>query len=132
MVEGMELKAREFERSRSQLFTVSAQKQQAQMQSSALQQALDELAKTKEKRVYKAVGNILIQTDTPIVKKELEEKKESTDLRVKTLQKQEDSLVNRLNKLKSELESKQGAPTDPAKETEKEEKKKPACALTLQ
>jgi len=124
MVEEIELKAREFERSRSQLFTVSGQKQQLQMQSSALQQALDELAKTKEKRVYKAVGNILIQTDTPIVKKELEEKKESTDLRIKTLQKQEDSLVNKLNKLKSEIESKQGTATDIVKETEKEEKKK--------
>ena len=124
MVEGMELKAREFERSRSQLFTVSAQKQQAQMQSSALQQALDELVKTKEKRVYKAVGNILIQTDTPIMKKELEDKKESTDLRVKTLQKQEDSLVNKLNKLKSEIESKQAPATDTVKETEKEEMKK--------
>ena len=71
----------------------------------SMKQALEELGKTKEKRVYKAVGNILIQEDTLKVKKDLEEKKTSVDLRLKTLQKQEDSLINKLNKLKSELEA---------------------------
>lgn len=108
MAEINESKVAEFERSRAQLFNVSAQKQQLQLQSMTMRQALDELGKTKEKKVFKAVGNILIQADTEKVKKELEEKKESVDLRLKTLQKQEDSLVNRLNKLKSELESGQG------------------------
>ncbi len=123
MVEDTEAKIRDFERSRSQLLTVSAQKQQMQMQSNSMKQALDELAKTKEKKVYKAVGNILIQTETSKAKKELQEKKESVDLRIKTLQKQEDSIVNKLNKLKSELESKNAA-TDVVAETAKEEKQK--------
>lgn len=110
-------KVAEFERSRTQLLNISAQKQQLQIQSLTLKQALDELAKTKEKKVYKAVGNILIQSETTKVKKELQEKKESVDLRLKTLQKQEDSLVNRLNKIKSELETGQKAETE-AKEKE--------------
>jgi len=118
MAEINQSKVAEFERSRAQLFNVSTQKQQLQLQSMTMKQALDELAKTKEKKVFKAVGNILIQSDTDKVKKELEEKKESVDLRLKTLQKQEASLVNRLNKLKSELESGGSAESKEKKEDE--------------
>lgn len=119
MVEINQAKLVEFERNRSQLLGISAQKQQMQIQSMTLKQALDELAKTKEKKVYKAVGNILIQSDTIKVKKELEEKKSSVDLRLKTIQKQEDSLINKLNKLKSEIESSQ----KPVTETQEPKKK---------
>ena len=105
-------KMAEFEKNRAQLLNISAQRQQLQVQSMTLKQALDELEKTKEKKVFKAVGNILIQSDTGEVKKEVKAKKESADLRLKTLQKQEESLINKLNKIKSEIESGQ----KPAKE----------------
>ncbi len=116
----------EFERSRNQLLNVSAQKQQLQAQSAALKSALDELEKTKEKKVYKAAGNILVLKDTAEVKKETKESKESLDLRIKTLQKQEDSLVNKLNTLKKDIESKlpgAAAPEAEVTETEGKEKK---------
>lgn len=116
----------EFERNRNQLLSISSQKQQLQFQASALKNALDELEKTSEKKVYKAVGNILIQAPVTDVKKELKENKESTDLRIKTLQKQEDSLVSKLNKLRRELEGKPAAAAGESTEvsgTEKSEKK---------
>lgn len=116
----------EFERNRNQLLSISSQKQQLQFQASALKNALDELEKTSEKKVYKAVGNILIQAPVTDVKKELKENKESTDLRIKTLQKQEDSLVSKLNKLRRELEGKPAFSAGEATEvsgTEKSEKK---------
>ena len=122
MADERETKVQDFERSRAQLFNISGQKQQMQLQSASMKQALEELTKTKEKKVYKAVGNILIQSDTAKVKKELQDKKESLDLRIKTMQKQEDSLVNKLNKLKSEIEAGQTVTTDVATETETEEK----------
>ena len=114
----IESKLIEFERNRVQLLNTTGQKQQMQLQSGAMEQALEELEKTKEKKVYKAVGNILIQCDTEKVKKELKEKKEATDLRIKTMQKQEESLVNKLNKLKAELE-KTGKESKTAKESRK-------------
>src|SRR3989338_6250468 len=92
MAEDFREKAIDFERSRNQLMNVSAQKQQLQMQGSALGNAIEELEKTKEK-------------------------KESIDLRVKTMQKQEDSLVNKLNKLKSEIETAQKAALNSAEDT---------------
>ena len=107
MAENIQEKVMEFERNRNQLMGVSAQKQQLQAQSQTFKVTLEELDKTKEKQVYKAIGNILILSDTLKVKKEMKEKKESTDLRLKTLQKQEESLINKLNSLKSEIEASQ-------------------------
>ena len=66
----------EFEKARAQLVNVSAQKQQLQLQSNSITQSIDELSKTKEKKVFKIVGNILVQSDTEKVRKELEERKE--------------------------------------------------------
>ena len=99
--------AQEFERNRIQLLNTGAQKQQLQMQNSAISAALSELKETKEKKVYKAVGNILILSDVSKVQKELSEQNESTELRIKTLQKQEDALIDKLNKLKAKIEAAQ-------------------------
>ncbi len=126
MANDIQQKIVDFERSRNQLLGISAQKQQLQIQSQTLKVTLDELEKTKEKQVYKAVGNILILSDTAKVKKETRERKESVDLRIKTLQKQEESLVNKLNKLKGEIESAQkqaGAAESEVIETEESDEK---------
>jgi len=112
MAENVQQDMMEFERNRQQLLGVSTQKQQMQMQSQTMKITLEELEKTKQKQVYKAVGNILILSDTAKVKNEIKEKKESADLRIKTLQKQEESLVNKLNKLKSQIESAQKPATE--------------------
>lgn len=98
----------EFERNRVQLLTISNQRQQLQAQSAVMERALDELQKSQEKKVYKAVGNILVLSDSVQVKKELQEQKEAADLRVKSLQKQEDALIEKLNRLKSGIEAKAG------------------------
>ncbi|MBI4053446.1 MAG: prefoldin subunit [Candidatus Diapherotrites archaeon] len=98
--------ATEFERNRAQLMNVSAQKQQLQFQSDTLGSALEELAKTGEKKVYKAVGNILVLSEVDKVKKELSEEKETSDLRVKSLLKQEENIVAKLNRIKAQIEGK--------------------------
>ncbi|MDP6670512.1 MAG: prefoldin subunit [archaeon] len=126
MTNEIQQKVMDFERSRNQLMGVSSQKQNLQIQSQTLKTTLEELEKTKEKRVYKAVGNILILSDTSAVKKDVKEKQESAELRLKTLQKQEESLVNKLNGLKSEIEAAQktGAPVNQVTETEESGEKK--------
>lgn len=111
----------EFERGRMQLMSINAQKQQLQLQSSAMKATLEELAKTKEKKVYKAVGNILFLSDTDKVKKELAEQKEFVELKLKTVQKQEDALIEKMNRLKAKIEAAQSpaAKTKPEKEGKK-------------
>jgi len=96
----------EFERNRQQLINVSMQKQQFQMQLSALEAALAELKESSEEKVFKIIGPIMIEKNSKDMKKELEEAKESIDLRIKTLTKQEELLIKTLNKLKAKIEGK--------------------------
>ncbi len=109
----------DFERNRQMLGNISAQKQQYQMQVEVMKVSLEELANTKEKTVLKVVGNILINKSTADVKKELEEQKESFELRLKTIEKQEESIIKKLNSIKSQVEGKQEE-----KETKKKSSKK--------
>lgn len=107
--EQMQQDIADFERSRQQLMGISSQKQQMQFQSAAVAKAIEALEKTKEKKVFKALGNILIQSDVSDVSKELKEQNEIVSLRVKSLQKQEESIVQKLNKLKAKIEGKEPA-----------------------
>ena len=120
MDEEIQQQIMEFEQGRVQLANISAQKQQLKIQVATLKQTLEELGKTKEKSVFRAVGNILINTDVKEAKKEVEEKHESFELRLKSVEKQEESLTNKLNKIKAELEKaqSQAAEHDTVKETE--------------
>ncbi|PJA18910.1 MAG: prefoldin subunit beta, partial [Candidatus Diapherotrites archaeon CG_4_10_14_0_2_um_filter_31_5] len=86
----------DFERQRNQLMQLSSQKQQLQFQTKMLKDALEEISKTKEEKVLKAVGNIMIQTPVTEVKKELAEEVEAMELRLKTVQKQEDISIDKM------------------------------------
>jgi len=97
----------EFERSKMQLSAIESQAQSIEMQGKMIGEALKELTETKEKKVYKAVGNILILTDTKKMEKELGDQKESIDLRAKTVKKQEEAMLDKLKKLKTEIEAEQ-------------------------
>lgn len=96
----------EFERGRNQLAGISAQKQQVQLQVEGITETLAELNESKEKTVFKAVGSVLLSKNIADVKKELADQKESLELRLKTVAKQESLLVDKLNKIKSKLEGK--------------------------
>ncbi|MDD3083759.1 MAG: prefoldin subunit [Candidatus ainarchaeum sp.] len=96
----------DFERNRQMLGNVSAQKQQYQIQVEVIKASLEELKETKEKIVMKIIGNILINKTVSEMKKELEEQKESFELRLKTLGRQEETIVKKLNSIKAQIEGK--------------------------
>jgi prefoldin beta subunit len=106
----------EFERSRVQLAAIENQSNTLSMQSKFIDEALKELKETKEEKVYKAVGNILILSDSKKVMKELEEQKETIALRLKTIKKQEEAVIDKMNKLKNEIENAQKSSTGENKE----------------
>ncbi len=95
----------EFERNRQMLANISAQKQQVSLQLELVNASLEELTKVKEKTVYKVVGNVLFPKDAKEMQAELETKKESTDLRLKTLEKQEENSVKKLKAIQAKLEA---------------------------
>jgi len=94
----------EFEKNRQMLGSINAQKQQVAFQLEMIDASLEEMSKTKEKTVYKVVGNILFLKDAKEMEKELKEKKETTELRLKTIDKQEESIIKKLNAIKSKIE----------------------------
>jgi len=110
----------DFERNRQMLGTISSQKQQFSVQKEVILASLDELKETKEKSVLKVVGNILVQKSVVDMKKELEEQKETTELKIKTLEKQEENIVKKLNSIKAKVEG----TTEKEETSEKKEVKK--------
>lgn len=111
----------EFERGRAQLASISAQKQQLAVQAEALTNSIEELKKTKEEKVYKFAGSIMLLAPASEVLKDLESRKESVDLRLKTVEKQENIIVDKLNKLKSEIEKAQSPKGKQKNEDESED-----------
>lgn len=81
------------------------QKQAFQIEISETNNALEELKKTKDD-AFKIVGQIMIKADKAELEKELEGKKKLLNLRLNSIQKQEDLLSEKIEKLKEEITKK--------------------------
>jgi prefoldin beta subunit len=80
---------------------VVAQKQQYQVQLLELENAIKELETSPN--AYKIIGNIMVASDKETLKKDLEEKRELAELRVKTFEKQEQQLKEKSEALREEV-----------------------------
>ena len=78
-----------------------AQKQQFQSQQLEVENALSQIKDTKQ--VFRIIGNIMVASEAKEVKKDLDEKKELLDLRLKTIDKQEDKLRKQAGELQHEV-----------------------------
>lgn len=87
-----------------QMQTVLMQKESLSIQNMEIDKALEELGKSEHDDVYKAVGPILIKSTKKELTKELNEKKETINLRVKSLQKQETRLKDKLKESQERFE----------------------------
>ena len=79
-----------------------AQKQIIQVEFQEISNALNELTKTKDE-VYKVLGAMMIKTDKDSLSKELEEKKKLAQLRINSIEKQQISIEERIEKINKEL-----------------------------
>lgn len=78
------------------------QKQQYQSQIIEIDNSLEELEKSKG-NVYKIVGAIMVNGDKEELKKELLSKKELVELRIKSFEKQENQIKEKIDALQSEV-----------------------------
>jgi len=78
------------------------QKQTFQAQLLEVDNALSELEKTQH-QVYKIIGTIMVASNKQQTIKELEERKNILELRIKTIEKQENNIKQKANKLQEEL-----------------------------
>ena len=77
------------------------QKQQLQAQLVETDSALKELETSET--AYKIVGNIMVSADKEELKKDLQSKKETVELRIKTLEKQEAQMKEKASSMQSEV-----------------------------
>ncbi|MBU0958017.1 MAG: prefoldin subunit beta [Nanoarchaeota archaeon] len=81
------------------------QRQAFELEINETENALKEIDKSNED-VYKIVGQIMLKTGKETVTKELEEKNKVFLLRVKSIEKQENTIKDQIEKLRSELQKK--------------------------
>jgi len=94
-----------FQQMQQQTQIIASQKQNMAFQVSEIERALDALEKVKEgDAVYKSTGSLLIKAENKeTVVKDLEEEKETLEVRVKALGKQFDRMKEILNGLQKEI-----------------------------
>lgn len=97
----VQAKLAQFQQVQEQLRMILAQKQNVQAELREIESVLAELEKLPDNtELYKNIGHILIKTSKENVVKELNERKEILELRMKTLEKQEAYLQKQYNELK--------------------------------
>lgn len=80
------------------------QRQQFQAQLTELDSALKELKEATQS--YKIIGNIMVDSSKEDLEKDLTKKKEMIELRIKSLEKQEESIKEKQEKIQKEVLSK--------------------------
>ncbi len=95
----------QFQQLQKQAQTIAQQRIQFEIQLKETEKALGELEKLGEKpEIYKSVGAFLIKSEKEPVKSELEEKKETLGVRIKTFKSQEEKFTEKLKTMKAEIE----------------------------
>ena len=101
MKKDTEQKIEQLQRIEQSMQNILMQKQQFQSQTIEIESALNEL-KTSEEN-YKIVGNIMVKTSKEELEKDLNQKKELIELRIKTIEKQEKETKEKANKIQAEV-----------------------------
>ncbi len=106
----------QFQQLQQQLQTVMSQKIRMDAMLKEMEMTLEELKKAPaDTTVYKSVGSLMIKVaDTPALQKEIEDDKETTEIRVKSLDRQEKMLKEKFQSVQEQLNralgQQQGAP----------------------
>ncbi|MBC7081698.1 MAG: prefoldin subunit beta [Thermoplasmatales archaeon] len=96
---------RQLQQLQQQIELLIQQKLQVEIRLRDTEDALEELNKLEENAdVYKGVGNLIIKSEKSKLIKELQEEKESLEIRKKTMEAQENRLRERINDLQSKIQ----------------------------
>jgi prefoldin beta subunit len=102
----MEQQLVQFQQLQKQAQTFAQQRLQFEIQLKETEKALSEIEKLEAKpEIYKSVGAFLIKSEKEPIKKELEEKKETLGVRIKTFKSQEEKYTEKLKTMKTDIES---------------------------
>jgi prefoldin beta subunit len=93
----------QFQGYQQQLQNILIQKESLKLRVLEVEKALEELNKTKQKTAYKITGKIMVNKPVEELKKELKEAKEDGEVRIKSLEKSEERINNKLRELQKKL-----------------------------
>lgn len=93
----------QFQNYQQQLQSILIQKESLKIQNLEIERALEELSSTNQKNAYKITGQIMVNKPVEELKKELNETKENIDVRIKSLEKNEERLNSKLKDLQAKL-----------------------------
>jgi prefoldin beta subunit len=96
--QGQEEAIAQLQMSEQALQNILMQKQAFQMEIVETESALEELKKTKDGEVFKIIGSIMRKTEKQNLDKDLTRKKDILNLRMKSIEKQEEEFKNKLLK----------------------------------
>lgn len=95
----------QFQQLQQQAQVMMNQRQQLEILLRETERALEELGKLPaDAVVYRSVGTILVKSGKAEVEKKLTEEKETLDIRAKTIQRQEERAVQRLQEMQEKLD----------------------------
>ena len=91
---------------------IATQKNQVEITLKETDLALEELEKLEaDAVVYRAIGDLMIRTERDKTKESLKEKKDTLDLRMQTLARQEERAQKRFQQLQEQLKQAIGTPS---------------------
>lgn len=93
--------AMQIQQLRQKLQQVTMQKETAQTEKQEVERALEELEEDDDGDVYRSVGTILISKDHDELRDELEEEKDDLEVRLKSLERQEDKIKEKVQDAQS-------------------------------
>ena len=95
----------QFQQIQQQVQALASQRLQMELQLKEMEKAAEELEKlAPEAEVYKSIGSILIRSEKAKLAAELKEKRDTLDLRMKTLQRQEEKFQARLKEMQTKIQ----------------------------
>ena len=86
-----------------ELQVLLSQKGSLTLELNDIKRALDELEKTDEKEAYKISGSILIKSSIDDIRKELNERKEISDIRIQAIEKREKKIKEKIEEIKDKI-----------------------------
>ena len=94
----------EYQKMEKQLEAVTAQLLQLQAQKQEMENALELLEKAGDEPIYKSAGSVLVKVGKEEAVKDIKEKMELLELKLKTLKDQESALKNKIERLTKKLQ----------------------------
>jgi prefoldin beta subunit len=99
-------KLMQFQNLQGQMQMVAMQKQQLFLQAADTENALKALEETPEgAKIYKAAGQLVVETNKTDTEKKLAEDKDLIDAKTKMIEKQEKKISEKLEELRTELQT---------------------------